>query len=69
MDTNKSDMWQTVAVATAIVLVVAAVMAGIVAWVVAVQKSNVGRVEACTSNGGSWVAGPLGFECRQEGSQ
>lgn len=66
MDYGKSDLLQVVAVCVAVVLVVAAIAAGIVYNTKASKEGVAATVEACASNGGSWVAGPNGFECRQE---
>jgi hypothetical protein len=67
MDYQKYDLLQTVAMCIGIVLVVATIVAGVVYNIDASNESETAIVEACVSNGGSWVAGPDGFECVQEG--
>jgi hypothetical protein len=67
MDHEKSDMLQVVAMCVGIVLVVATIVAGVVYNIDASKEGETAIVEACVSNGGSWVAGPNGFECVQEG--
>lgn len=67
MDYEKSGLLQVVAICVAVVLVVAAITAGIVYNTKVTKEGDTATVEACVSNGGSWVAGPDGFECVQEG--
>jgi flagellar basal body-associated protein FliL len=67
MDYEKSGMLQVVAICVAVVLVVAAIAAGFVYGIKVSKEGEAATVESCVSNGGSWVAGPSGFECVQEG--
>jgi hypothetical protein len=66
MDYQKYDLLQTVAMCIGIVLVVAIIVAGVVYNIDASKEGEEAIVEACVSNGGSWVAGPSGYECIQE---
>jgi uncharacterized membrane protein len=67
VDYEKSNLLQVVAICVAVVLVVAAIAAGVVYNTKVSKEGQAATVEACASNGGSWVAGPNGFECVQEG--
>lgn len=69
MGSYKEELTMIFAVCVTGITVVTVVTVGIVFGMNVYQNSQVAQVEACTSNGGSWVAGPLGFECRQKGSQ
>jgi hypothetical protein len=65
MDYEKSGLLQVIAICIAVVLVVAIIVAGIVYGTKVNREGETATIEACVSNGGSWVAGPEGFECLQ----
>lgn len=69
MDYEKSGLLQVVAICVAVVLVVAAITAGFVYGMKVTKEGEAATIEACTSSGGSWVAGPKGFECLQRGER
>jgi hypothetical protein len=60
-----NDVWETT-----IICITTAVIAAVLGACLTVgyrdrKESEVAKVDACASNGGSWVAGPAGFECEQ----
>jgi hypothetical protein len=69
MEYDKCEIGKTLIRGAAVVAVTAIVWGGIYAVTESDKAAEVAKIEACVSNGGSWIFNPDGYECRQQEAQ